>query len=148
MWLLVGGNCFDSFLGLSGVRDWIANIVVGLPLNDLGILLIMLFIVFILGMFVDGGVIIVLCIPIFMPIVASRGIDSLWFSILFVICIVSGYLTPPFGMNIFYFQGLGFTDVSTQDIYRAVVPYVLLMLVTLVICIAFPHLCTWLPSTM
>ena len=112
-------------------------------------LFIMLLIVFILGMFVDCIAISMITLPIFTPIVATFGIDLLWFGVLFVIAACIGYITPPFGSNLFFLKGV--TDpkqVSMLDLYKGATPLSFVMVVGLIVCVIFPELITWLPNTM
>jgi len=87
-------------------------------------------------------------IPIFIPIVSSLGFDPLWFGILFVIIMEMGYLTPPFGMNLFVMKGVAPKGVTMGDIYRSIIPFVGLQMVGLIIIMIFPQLALWLPGLM
>ncbi len=86
--------------------------------------------------------------PIFFPTAVALGFDPLWFCFLFVLCIVIGMITPPFGYNLFFMRGLGHKDVTMADIYSSIWPFVPPMLVVLVLCLVFPELATWLPNQM
>ena len=83
-----------------------------------------------------------------MPVIVQLGFDPLWFAILFSICVIIGFITPPFGVNLFYFKGLGHADVTMMDIYRSVIPYVGIMIIVLILCVVFPPILTWLPGLM
>jgi TRAP-type C4-dicarboxylate transport system permease large subunit len=112
------------------------------------VLTIMMVIVFIMGMFIDGAAITVLTMPIFFPVIVSAGLDPLWFGVLFTINICMGYLTPPFGMNLFYMKGIVSPDVSMEDIYWSITPYVLVMIIVLILTVFFPDLAVWFPNIM
>ena len=148
MWLLIAGSLFSSLLNAIGVQGVISQLLVGVNAahGRMAVLLIMMLIVFIMGMFIDGAAITVLTMPVFFPVVITAGIDPLWFGILFTINIVTGYLTPPFGMNLFYMKGITPPDVTMLDIYKSVIPYIAVMIVVLILTIFFPPLATWFPN--
>jgi TRAP-type C4-dicarboxylate transport system permease large subunit len=102
----------------------------------------------IMGCFIDGSSILMICTPVFFPVVNTLGIDPLWFGLVFTISIVIGYVTPPFGMNLFYMKGLVPAGITMRDIWRSAFPYTICMIVGLVLCVYFPKIATWLPSLM
>ncbi len=138
IWLLIGGSCYATFLGYAGVRDFVATALLKLPMGNMGIVLFMIVIAILLGMFIDSGAIVVICIPIFMPTIILMGIDPIWFGIIFTIALIIGYVSPPFGMNLFYMKGIAPPNITMGDIYRSVLPFCLIMLITLGLCILFP----------
>lgn len=150
MWLLIGGNLFASLLSALQVTDSLTQVLVDVHATQgqLGLMAVMMVTVFIMGMFIDGAAITVLTMPIFFPVVLSTGIDPLWFGILFTMNVVIGYLTPPFGMNLFYTKGVAPPGVTMLDIYRSVLPYVFVLVGVLALTWAFPQIATWLPDTM
>lgn len=85
-------------------------------------------------------------LPIFMPIVELHGIDPIWFGIMFIIMVEIGYMTPPFGFNLFYLKGVAPEGVTMGDIYRSAIPYVAVILLGLLIVAMIPSLALWLPS--
>jgi tripartite ATP-independent transporter DctM subunit len=150
MWLLIGGSLFATLLNAIGVQEALSQFLqgIGKGYGALVVLSIMMVIVFIMGMFIDGAAITVLTMPIFFPVIMSVGIDPLWFGCLFTMNICMGYLTPPFGMNLFYMKGVVSSDITMQDIYWSILPYVLVMIVVLILVIIFPGLAVWLPNTL
>ena len=101
-----------------------------------------------LGMFMDGLSITVIAIPLFTPVVIALGFDPLWFALIFSINMVLGYVTPPFGMNLFFTKGIVPQDISMGLIYRSVIPYVLIFFGVMVVCFIFPQIVLWLPNRM
>ena len=85
-------------------------------------------------------------IPVFLPIIKAQGFDPLWFGILFVINMEIGYMTPPFGFNLFYLKGIVPPSITMGDIYRSVIPYTLVELTGLVIIMILPQIAIWLPN--
>ena len=148
MWILIGATCFTQLYTALGAPDMLNEIISGLNLSKWFLLAFMMFVFFILGMFMDPAGIIMICTPVFIPIIKMFGFNTIWFGILFTICMEMGYITPPFGFNLFYMRAIVPSDVSMGDIYRSIVPFVLLEIVGLVIVIMFPELATWLPAMM
>ena len=104
---------------------------------------------FILGCFMDPAGIIMICTPVFVPIIKELGFDPLWFGILFTINMELGYITPPFGFNLFYMKSIAEPlGISMGDIYRSILPFVALMIIGLVLIMIFPELALWLPGKM
>jgi len=148
MWLVIGGASFSSLCGITGVTHFVRDILVGLPIGSMGVLFVMMTILFIMGMFIENASIIMICLPIMMPAALSLGFDPLWFGLVFTMMVIIGMITPVFGYNLFYFKGLGHSDVDMMDIYIAILPYIPLMLASLALCIIFPEIALWFPNTM
>ncbi len=90
--------------------------------------------------------IMMICIPVFLPVIKALGFDPLWFGILFVIDMEIGYMTPPFGFNLFYLKGIVPPSITMGDIYRSVIPYTLVELTGMIIVMIFPQIAIWLPN--
>lgn len=150
IWLLIGGTAFSYFLNASGAGDYIVSLITGRELGIYGTVAVMMLISLVLGCFIDGAAITVICAPIFFPIINRLGIDPLWFGLLFVISLIIGYLTPPFGMNLFYMRGIlpKNSGVTMKDIYGAALPFIWLQIIVLILSIMFPAILLWLPSLM
>ena len=90
-----------------------------------------------------------ICTPVFVPLMTQVGFDPVWFGVLFTINMELGYITPPFGFNLFYMKGLaGPMGVSMRDIYRSIIPFVFLEILCLALIMMFPQLALWLPMKM
>jgi tripartite ATP-independent transporter DctM subunit len=148
MWLVIGGGCYSALVTVTGTGNLVLGILSSLPFGVTGIILVMLGIALIMGMFIDPVAISMICIPIFMPVIKTFGIDPLWFMLLFIIAVVIGYITPPFGLNIFYMKGVSPNDITVADIYKGVMPFTLIKIGFLGLCINFPWILTYLPSLM
>jgi len=107
---------------------------------------LMMFILFILGMLIDWIGILFITIPIFLPIAIKLGFNPLWFVELIAVNLQLSFLSPPFAYAIFFVKGVAPPEVTTQDIYRGVVPFMALQAVGLTLCIIFPEIILWLPS--
>jgi tripartite ATP-independent transporter DctM subunit len=144
--VLVGATCFTGvFLG-NGGGDVVTKFVLGLGFGKWGTFVVMQLIVFILGMFIDWIGIVLICFPLFLPIAAQLGFDKLWFVVIMAVNLQTSFLTPPFGYALFYLRGIAVKGVETIDIYKGIVPYVILMLIGLTLCVLFPQTITWLPT--
>jgi tripartite ATP-independent transporter DctM subunit len=148
LWIVLGGAAFSSLCGITGVTRFVGSIVTGLPLPPIGILAVILFIIFIMGMFMDSAAIMMITVPVFAPIAVALGIDLLWFGFLLTLDVIIGMITPPFGYTLFYFRGIGLTDVSMTDVYRAIIPYIPIWLIVLVLSMVFPYIPLCLPNMM
>jgi TRAP-type mannitol/chloroaromatic compound transport system permease large subunit len=144
--LTVGANVFTGvFLALGG-GQLIESFLLASALPPLGILALVMIIVFILGMFLDWIAILLILIPVLSPIVKSMGFDPLWFALLICVNLQTSYLTPPFAYSIFYLKGVAPAGVEVSHIYRGVIPFVILQVIGLALCIVFPGIITWLPA--
>ena len=96
----------------------------------------------------DPWAIMILSIPIFVPLITSLGFSSLWFGVIFIINMELGFLTPPFGPNLFYMKGIVPKDINILDIYRSVFPFIILEAIGLALCAIFPEIILYLPRLM
>ena len=154
-WIVAGAFAFSNLYTQMGARGLIEDIITGLEVNRWVIMGFMQFSILILGCLMDDFAIIMLTSPIYLPIVKYLGFDPLWYGILFVVNMNIGYLSPPFGYNLFYLRGLGpyikeqtGQDLTMVDLYRSVLPFIGLQIIVLIIVMIFPALATWLPSKM
>ncbi len=106
----------------------------------------MMVIVFLLAMVLDPVGIMLITLPVFMPIVESLGFDPIWFGILFVINMEIGYMTPPFGFNLFYLKGIVPPSITMKDIYKSIIPFVIVEIIGIILIMIFPEIATWLPD--
>ena len=148
LWITIGGLVFASLCGITRVTHFFSNLLTGLPFSPFGILLTMLLIAFIMGMFIDSVAIMMICIPVMFPVAQQLDFNLLFFAFVFVLTIIIGMVSPPFGYGLFYFRGLGHEGVTMQDIYLSSLPYVLIMLGVLFLCCLFPQIPLFLPDKM
>lgn len=148
MWIFIGAHVFSTAYNAMGAQDLVMNLVSYLPGGAWGALAVMLAIVFVMGIVLDPVGIMLITLPIFMPIVNQHGIDPIWFGVLFVIMLEVGYMTPPFGFNLFYLRGVAPPEVTMGDIYRSVIPYTAVVLFGLLLIALFPQIALWLPGVL
>ncbi len=146
VWIIIGSACFCSLYTAVGAIDFIREIVAALTVSPYLILAGMMFTLFILGMFLDPGGIIMITTPIFVPVIKMLGFDPVWFGVLFIVNMQIGYLTPPFGFNLFYMKSIVPKDIPMRDICLSIVPFVLIMAAFLIILVVFPDIVLWLPN--
>ncbi len=144
MWIITGAKCYAAVMIATGGMDVIKEVMLSLSFSPYGMILLMMTIVFILGCFIDTTTIIIICVPIFSPIVKALGVDPVWFGVLFVVNLQLGYITPPFGYSLFYLKGVAPKDISLNDIYISVFPYIIVEIIGLIIMVSFPNLIMWI----
>lgn len=144
--IFLGATAFAVVLrGLGGDRV-IEETLLGLPFGREGILATILLVVFVLGFFLDWVEITLIILPLVAPVIIDLNFDLAWFTILFAVCLQTSFLTPPVGFAIFYVKGVCPPEVRVMDIYKGVLPFIILQLVGLGLVFTFPGLVTWLPS--
>ena len=141
LWIIFGASAFVSVYSAANGIDFIQSFLLSLDISPWLLILIMQVAGFILGMFLDPIGIILLVMPIFMPVVTQLGFDPIWFAVIFQLNLCVGYISPPFGYNIFYLKTLS-PQTSILDLYRSVFPYVVLMILFGVFLLAFPSILT------
>ncbi len=146
MLLFIGGKLFSVVFLMMGGGDVVADLLLGMDVSEYVVLLIMMLVVFILGMFIDWAAILLVVVPIFTPIAMDLGFNPLWFAMLICINLQTSFLTPPFGYALFYFKGVAPPEYSMGEIYKGILPFVVIQLIGLGLMIAFPELITWLPD--
>ena len=146
IFILLGSTAFSLvFRGLRGDR-LIADVLTNLPGGNTGFLIVSMATIFILGFFIDFFEIAFIVVPLFAPIAQQVGIDLVWYGVIIGANMQTSFLTPPFGFALFYLRGVAPKEITTGNIYRGVIPFIVLQLLVLVAIIAFPQLVSWLPS--
>jgi TRAP-type mannitol/chloroaromatic compound transport system permease large subunit len=107
----------------------------------------MLFIIFILGFFIEWIEICYIAVPLFLPIMQSHGLDLVWIATLICVMLQTSFLTPPFGWALFFLRGVAPPEVKTADIYRGIIPFVVMQVLATFVVFLLPGLATWLPRT-
>ena len=146
--ILVGAQIFAFLLAMLGVSDGLSVFAsgVGEPYVVLAATLVVLVV---MGMFMEGMAILVLVVPVFVPMLAGLGFDPIWFGVIFTIFVELCLITPPIGMNCYIIASMGEQyGISIRDVFLGIVPFALMMLVTVAIVVLFPSTALWLPGTM
>ncbi|MCB1811906.1 MAG: TRAP transporter large permease subunit [Candidatus Competibacteraceae bacterium] len=146
LWLTFGATALIGVYNLLGGIRFISDLMTGLPFDPLVVVVLMMLMLIVLGLFMDWVGVLLLTMPIFVPIIKSLGYDPIWFGILFCMNMQISYLSPPFGPAAFYLKGVAPPEISLQDIYRALWPFMLLQIVGMSLVLFFPQLALWLPG--
>ncbi|WP_085899370.1 TRAP transporter large permease [Kiloniella majae] len=146
MLIVVGGTMFTGIFALAGGGQLIRDLVDFIGFGNTGLIVFLLLIVFIAGFVLDWISIVLICIPIFAPIVKSAGIDPIWFAVMVMVVIQTSYLTPPMAPSIFYLRSIAPPSLTYQHMYRGVIPFVILQLLVLLVVALIPATATYLPS--
>jgi tripartite ATP-independent transporter DctM subunit len=155
--IFVGATCFALVLRGLGGDEVIETALTGLPFGPAGVIAVILGVVFLLGFFLDWIEITLIILPLLAPIVGNLDIPIegygviqepklIWFAVLIAVSLQTSFLTPPVGFAIFYLKGVAPPEVKLLDIYKGVLPFVILQLIGLVIVAFWPQLVLWLPA--
>ena len=146
IFILFGSTAFSLvFRGLNGDR-FMFDVLANLPGGEVGFLVVSMTVVFILGFFIDFFEIAFIVVPLFVPVAQQLGLDLVWYGVVLGANLQTSFLTPPFGFALFYLRSVAPPEVTTGDIYRGAVPFVLLQLLVMLLIIVFPGLVSFLPS--
>lgn len=147
MFILMMAQVFAlAFRGLHG-EDLIHKMFEFLPGGVNSDIWFMMLIIFILGFFIEWIEISYIAVPLFLPVLMSQGVDPIWLAMLITVNLQSSFLTPPFGWALFYLKGVAPPGVTITDIYKGVVPFVLMQAVCLALVFFYPQIALWLPKT-
>lgn len=145
--IIIGASVFGPFLSLSHVPQTISEFMTTLSFGQFGTLVAILLVLILLGTFLETFSMLVIAMPIFFPIIMAHGIDPIWFGVLVVVTVEMGFITPPVGLNVYVIRDLA-PDVPMAQIFIGVMPFLIAMMVTLAILVAFPQISLWLPNSM
>jgi len=148
IWIVFAASVFTSLYAVTGAADMIGGLLMAVPGGRWGAIIVMQLVFFVMGCFFDPTGIVMITTPIFFPVVIALGFDPLWFGILFVVNMEMAFLTPPFGFNLFYMKAVVPPGITMLDIYKSIIPFVILQAIGLIIIMVFPQLATWLPGLM
>ena len=144
--ILIGASVFSLvFRGFEG-DEAVRSILESLPGGVFGAVLIVMLVMFLLGFVLDFIEITFVVVPIVGPILLAMGLDPVWLGIMIAINLQTSFLTPPFGFSLFYLRGVAPDSVATSQIYKGVIPFVIIQMLALVLLALWPELATWLPN--
>lgn len=146
--VIVGAMVFGRFLMLTGLPEALLSFVSGLDIPPLGILVVILLIYIVLGCIMDVPAMLVITIPMFHPMLHGLGLDDIWVAILVIKIVEVAAITPPIGMNVYVVKSVLGDVVSIGDLFRGILPFFIIDVLTLAILVALPQISLWLPSTM
>jgi tripartite ATP-independent transporter DctM subunit len=143
--ILVGSTAFSQVLVFSGSTKALVEVTSNLPLPPIVLIMGMMAVLIFLGCLMDQVSMLMICLPIFMPVVQMHHFNELWFTVLLLINVEVGTISPPFGMTLFVMKGVAPPDTTTKDVYKAAIWFCFLDMIVLGLCMVFPRLVLWLP---
>jgi tripartite ATP-independent transporter DctM subunit len=147
MWVILAALCFGAvFDGLGAVHAIKSLFIERWGLSPFGVLVMMQLSYLLMGMFLDDTAMLIIVAPLYVPLIIELGYNPIWYGILYTITCQIAYLTPPFGYNLFLMKAMAPKEVTLADIYRSIIPFVLVMIVGLIIVMLFPQIALWLPN--
>ena len=148
MWIILAALAFGAvFDGLGAVKAIESLFTEKLGLSPWMILILMQLSFIAMGTFLDDTAMLVIVAPLYIPLVGSLGFDLIWYGVLYTITTQVAYMTPPFGYNLFLMRAMSPPEITLSDIYRSIVPFVLVMVTALALIMLFPQIALWLPET-
>jgi len=143
--IIIGGHVFGNFMAMTRLPAAIADAVTSMHANNYVVLALILLIYIALGLAMDSLAMLLVLIPIFYPLIQGMGMNPIWFGVLMVMCMETGQITPPVGINVFVIYGIA-KDIPMQTIFRGVTPFFLALLLAIVTMVVFPGLSLTLPN--
>lgn len=145
--LCMGASIFTQCLTLSGIPRWVTEWIASLHIHRFWILIFCMAIFIPLGMFLDPISILLITMPIIFPVIIRLGYNPIWFGILVVKLEEIGLITPPVGINVYVIKGVA-PEIPLNDIFRGILPFLVMEVIVIAILIIFPEICLWLPNRM
>lgn len=143
--ILLGASVFSLVFRMLGGDELVSSFLNALPGGTLGAILFVMLLMFLLGFVLDAMEIIFIVLPITAPILLMMDVDPVWLAVIVAVNLQTSFLTPPFGFSLFYLRGVAPASISTMQIYRGVIPFVILQLIAICLLVVFPQIATWLP---
>ena len=146
-WLFIGSFTFSAVFAYLGGHEPVEHFVLAMNLNSTGFMILAQIIIFMLGWPLEWTEIIVIFMPIFLPLLKTFNVDPLFFGLLVALNIQTSFLSPPVAMAPFYLKGVAPSWVNINDIFRGVMPYMIIVIVSMIMLYTFPQIGLWLPNT-
>ena len=147
MWIILAALCFGAvFDGIGAVKAIESLFIERWNLSPWGVLIMMQISYIFMGMFLDDTAMLVIVAPLYVPLIIALGFNPIWYGVLYTITCQIAYMTPPFGYNLFLMRAMAPKEISLIDIYRSIIPFVIVMCIGLAIVMIFPEIATWLPD--
>ncbi|OYW58851.1 MAG: C4-dicarboxylate ABC transporter [Rhizobiales bacterium 35-68-8] len=147
-WLFVGSAVFSAVFALLGGQQVVENFVLSLNLGSVGFLLLTQAIIFVLGWPLEWTEIIVIFLPIFLPLLDNFGVDPIFFGVLVALNLQTSFLSPPVAMAPFYLKGVAPKNVSIEQIFSGVMPFLYIVIFSMIMLYLFPGIALWLPNAL
>jgi len=147
MWIILAALCFGAvFDGIGAVKAIESLFITQWNLSPWEVLIMMQLSYLVMGTFLDDTAMLVIVAPLYVPLVIALGFDPIWYGVLYTITCQIAYMTPPFGYNLFLMRAMAPKEITLIDIYRSIIPFVLIMTLALILVMVFPQIALWLPE--
>ena len=147
MWIILAALCFGAvFDGIGAVKAIESLFITSWNLTPWEVLIMMQLSYLLMGTFLDDTAMLVIVAPLYVPLVKALGFDPVWYGVLYTITCQIAYMTPPFGYNLFLMRAMAPKEISLVDIYRSIIPFVMIMTLALILVMVFPKIALWLPE--
>lgn len=146
--IIIVSSTYGEILAFTGAASGMTSYITSLAVPPIAVIVGMLIVVLILGAFMETVAIMMITIPIYMAVVNAFGLNPVWFGVLMLIALETGLITPPFGVTLFVMKGVAPEGVTMADIWKAVIPYVIIDMLCIVIVLAMPSIATIVPNLM
>jgi TRAP-type mannitol/chloroaromatic compound transport system permease large subunit len=147
MWIILAALGFGAvFDGLGAVKSIAHLFTAEMGLSPWTILILMQLSFLVMGTFLDDTAMLVIVAPLYIPLVEQLGFNLVWYGVLYTVTTQIAYMTPPFGYNLFLMRAMSPPEIQLSDIYKSIVPFVLIMILTLALLMWFPQIVMWLPD--
>jgi tripartite ATP-independent transporter DctM subunit len=148
LFIILGAMTFSQILSFSGASNGVVESIGKLGLPPMGLIAAMMLVLIFLGLFVEQVSMMLITLPIFMPLVQKLGVDTVWFGVMFLICMQLGLLLPPHGLLLMTMKGVAPREITMGHIFRAVIPYIAMSLLVLALVFLAPGVAVWLPRVL
>jgi tripartite ATP-independent transporter DctM subunit len=147
MWVILAALAFSAvFDGLGAVHAISSLFLERWHLSPWGVMIMMQLSYIVMGMFLDDTAMLIIVAPLYVPLVIKLGFNPIWYGVLYTITCQIAYMTPPFGYNLFLMKAMAPPEIKLRDIYRSIIPFVLVMIFGLIVVMLFPQIALWLPN--
>ncbi len=146
--IIFGASVFSIVFRQMGGDNLVHEFLSNLPGGAIGAMIVVMLIMFVLGFILDTFEIIFIVIPITAPILLMLGLDPVWVGVMVGVNLQTSFLTPPFGFSLFYLRGVAPNQVSTGQIYKGAIPFVMIQIIAIALLFVFPEIVTWLPKAL
>jgi tripartite ATP-independent transporter DctM subunit len=144
--VFIGATIFSKFLTASGVAKAMMTEIGNLEVSPIYIIVGFMLLFMFLGMFLDNVALLATTVPVIHPIAVNLGIDPIWFALLTIMAVECGLITPPVGLNVYAVKSVAGSDINLEDLFKACLPFFLMMVGNLILLMLIPGVATWLPS--
>lgn len=148
LFIIMASTTFSQILSFSGATSGMVSLITAAGADPYMVLLAMILMLIVLGCFIDQVSMVMITVPLFIPVANAVGIDLIWLGVVYLITMEMAFLTPPFGLLLFVMKGIAPESVGIKTVYRAAMPFLVMMFTVLVLVLIFPGIGLWLPSLM